>query len=179
MVLALFFLVACGGCAPVEAPPVQHYAQAEALFRAVSVGELELARELGREMEAAGLDPAPPDTQEHLDRVHSGVGFLFVAEDRVEAADAVAAIGAGCGGCHAQLGVAGGPVGEGLSGAWTGLWRGDWPASLAASEACSGARGQALGKDRPDTAGEYDAQGAFAEVLGWEGGCAPTGDGLH
>lgn len=179
MVLALFFLLACGGCAPTDPPPVQHYAQAEALFRAVSMGQLDLARELAREMEGPGLDPAPPDTEAHLDRIHSGVGFLFVAEDRVEAADGVAAIGAGCGGCHAQLGVAQGPAGEGLAGAWTGLWRGDGSSSLAASQACAGARGQALGQDRPDTAGVLDAQGAFAEVLGWEGGCAPTGTGLH
>lgn len=179
MLLALFFLLGCGGCAQESPRPERHYAQAEALFAAVSMGDLELARELAREMEGKGLDLSPAGTQEHLDRVHGGIGLLFVAEDREEAAAGVAGIGQGCGGCHAQLGVAQGPVGEGLQGAWTGLWRGSFSQSLAASTACSELRGVSLGGDRSDTAAELDAAGAFAELLAAGGGCAPTGNALH
>lgn len=176
MLLALFFPIACGGCAQEPPRPEPHYVQAQAIFTAVAADDLMLAREFARELDGGALSPTSVETQEHLDRVHSGIGFLYVAEDRLEGAQAVAAIGQGCGGCHAQLGVAQGSVGVGVSGAWTGLWRGDFAGSLAASQACARARGVPLEQGLPDTAEELDAAGAFAVLLGQGGDCAPMGE---
>lgn len=173
MLLALFFLIACGGCAQEQSRPEPHYVQAQGIFAAVSAEDLVLARELAREMDGSALQPASDDSQEHLDRVHGAMGFLTVAEDRLEGAQAVAGIGLGCGGCHAQLRVAQGPTGVGLNGAWTALWRGDFTGSLAASHACAAERGVPLEEARPDTAGELDAAQGFALLLAGGSDCAP------
>jgi hypothetical protein len=177
MLLALFFPLACGGCFQEQARPDPHYVQAQAIFAAVAAEDLVVAKALARELDGSALSPAPEGTQEHLDRLHSAIGFLYVAEDRLEGADGVAGIGQGCGGCHAQLGVAQGPVGVGVNGAWTGLWRGDFDGSLAASQACAAKRGVPLEQGRPDTADELDAAGAFALLLGQGDDCAPMGSG--
>lgn len=156
--LAIFW--GCGGCA--SEPPARsvHYLQADALYHAVLADDPELAQELARGMEGEGLEGSPDTLVHHLDRVHGGLGFLMVAEDRLEAGEAIVGMAAGCGGCHAAQGVA---LREG-AGAWERLWRGDLAGAAELAGVCADREGLEVGPDTGE--GEGPSLLALEAVVG-------------
>lgn len=159
--MVLLLTLGCRGCAPPPAsPPDAHYATAMDVFQTAYMGDTEGLREA-----AQGLDDAldvPPDQQQWVDKLHGAAGFAQVAEDAEEIADAAAAIGAACGGCHAQA-HPGWAVTTAAGDHWStsdGLW-----VALVAGDDAGFAQAQ-----------QHLAEGAPLDPSGWSGQGSPEAD---
>lgn len=165
--MRLLLLLGCAGCGPPpESRPTAHYETAMDVFQAARLGDVEGLREA-----AQGLDDpdgqVPADQQVWVDRLHGAAGFAQVAEDAEEIADAAAAIGAACGGCHAQA-HPGWAVTTGAGDHWStadGLW-----VALVAGDDAGFAQAQAaLAERAPIDPGPWSGHGSpeadFAATL--------------
>lgn len=108
MIIVLAFMLACRGCAEQSPPPAfdpqDHFGGVFEARDAVIRGDLAALPEAGRSIDATLPAKLPEAAQAAVDKIHSAAGFLVVAEDVDEGADAVVELGLACGDCHRAMG---------------------------------------------------------------------------
>ena len=175
----LAILVACRGCGEPPPPPAfdpaDHYGGVFSARDAVIGGEVGALAEAGRAIDATLPEELPAQAQLAVDRMHGAAGFLVVAEDLEEGADAVVELGRACGECHRAMGrafeasrlvdglAAPGSHAEAADQAWAALVAGDDAALHAALARFDAALGPAQDPLAPRA--EEPPADAYAGVL--------------
>ena len=113
--IALCAVMALSGCTcggpSTQRPTVPtassgHFPRFHALVNATLQGEVETARFLAADLRPSDL-PEVDDDGGAAEKIGGGLGFLQTASTPEDAVDGLAAVGSGCGSCHAAAGVGG------------------------------------------------------------------------